>query len=51
METFDPRGAARFDWQDLCIGPLDIANTNYISYSPNSFREEEFNSLSHYKSM
>ena len=37
------------DWQDLCrVPPL---HTKYISSGPHGFREEDFLSFSHYKSM
>ena len=47
---FGPQG---LDWQDLCRRPLNNAtnNTKYVSSGPHGFREKDFLSFSHYKSM
>ena len=46
---FGPQG---LDLQDFCRGPLNIATYyNNISCGPRGFREEDFLSFSHYKSM
>ena len=44
-------GAQGFDLQDLCRGPLHLLHTKYISSGPHGFREEDFLSFSHYKSI
>ena len=45
-------GPQGLNWQDLSRGPLHIAtNPKYISCGPHGFREEDFLSFSHYKSM
>ena len=52
-----PRGVASLDpriyvdWQDLCRGQLTLLHTKYVSCGPHGFREEDFLSFSHYKSM
>ena len=45
-------GPQGLNWQNLSRGPIHIAtNTKYISRGPHGFREEDFLSFSHYKSM
>ena len=56
MYTYDPLGCGQFgaqglDWQDLCRGHYTLLHTQYISCGSHGFREEDFLSFSHYKSM
>ena len=56
MGDHDPPGGGQFGpqglhWQDLCRGPLTLLHTQYISCEPHGFREEDFLSFSHFKSM
>ena len=54
MGANDPRGMASLDPRDL-IGMIYVVDhyiaTYYISSGPHCFREEDFLSFSHYKSM
>ena len=56
METIDPRGVAKFDPGDM-IGTIyngdyqTLLHTKYRSSGPFDFREEDFFSFSHCKSM
>ena len=45
---FGPQG---LDWQDICRDHKTLLHTKYISSGPHGFREEDFLSFSHYKSM
>ena len=56
MGVHSPVGGCQFgpqglDWQDLCRRPPNIATYKYKSCGPHGFREEDFLSFSHYKSM
>ena len=44
-------GPQELYWQDLCRGHLTLLHIKYISCGPYGFREEDFLSFSHYKSM
>ena len=56
METIDPRGMAKFDPRGM-IGIIHngdyqtLLHTKYRSSGPSGFREEDFFSFSHCKSM
>ena len=56
MGAKDPQGAANLDPRGI-VGRLFVGdhytllNTKYISCGPHGFREEEFLSFSHYKSI
>ena len=59
MGVHDPLGRGQFgpqrlNWQDLCREPVKIVTYKiykYISCGPHGFREEDFLSFSHNKSM
>ena len=48
VASLDPRGMAGRIYKG---DHLTLLNTNYLSSRPHGFREEDFLSLSHYKSM
>ena len=56
METIDPRGVAKFDPRGMA-GTIyvedhyPLLHTKYQSCGPSGFREEDFFSFSHCKSM